>query len=368
MAGWSGSSRGFSKLLKWAAAGLFLLAAAGWAVNIAYFHQVKAGVEAYYRALERRDYAAAFTHLQTPYGKESQGEVREAFIRRLQRLEAEEGYRVLQHEVGIWLNPWEGHTAVVSLTIQDRRGQRRVYDRLYVYCGFGGKCSLVLSDGPQPVDPYQPYRDGSNLLPAALAGRPAVDDDQDVPGAVYEERIFEFTIHRQLPPFTVRVLAERDNSFNALQARRIEIARGDGEKTVQVLVDGVGLYAEWGGEPMLAVEDVNFDGYGDLRARHGSVTGNIPYDYFLFDPERNRFKEQPVTFMNPTVNPATRTVRTFGKAAWFGEYETFAVRGDAFVLIRREYSGYDQDKGKTVTRIEELRNGRMVVVREEYDD
>lgn len=196
----------------------------------------------------------------------------------------------------------------------------------------------------------------------------AREDVRDVPDTVYEEKRFEFTIHPALPPFTVRVLMERDPSFDALLARRIEIARGNPQNVIQILENGVGAYAEWGGEPILAVEDVNFDGYGDLRARQGSVTGNIPYDYFLFSNESGRFREDPITFVNPTVDPVTKTVRTSGKAAWFTEEETHAVRGDAFVVIRREFSGYDQDKEKWVTRIEERRNGTMEVVSEAYGD
>lgn len=175
-------------------------------------------------------------------------------------------------------------------------------------------------------------------------------------------------IHPDLPRFIVRVFTEKDPFFGVDRAKRIEIARGDPQNLIQVLEDGVGIYAEWGGEPLLTVEDVNFDGYADLRARQGSVTGNVPHDYFLFDKVGNRFKEPPVMFVNPTVDPATRTIRTFGKAAWFWEVETYAVRGDTFELIRREFNGLNPEKGKLVRRMEELRNGRMEVVSEEYEE
>lgn len=154
-------------------AGLALLAI----VYTSTFVSAKRAVDGYYTALERRDYARAFDYVREDYmdsqrkEKVSVEEARRRFVADLQRLEAEEGYRVLTHSAEIGLNPWEGHWASVTLTIQDRHGKRKVFENMRTYgSGKRGKGRLMIYVGREPSDPYLEYRGEQVPLGSQEAG------------------------------------------------------------------------------------------------------------------------------------------------------------------------------------------------------
>lgn len=114
----------------------------------------------------------------------------------------------------------------------------------------------------------------------------------------------------------------------------------------------------------LTAEDIDFDGYKDLKisSATGSADGNWTYFYYRFDPRTGRFKEPPWVLTLPSPDPATRTIRTSWHTASPEEEITYAVYGDSLEPIRRVKWEYDVNGKWRVVSTEELRNGRMVEV------
>jgi hypothetical protein len=98
--------------------------------------------------------------------------------------------------------------------------------------------------------------------------------------------------------------------FN-LKVTGIEVADPSGKLPVQVipateLPIGTGLSA------VSLADDVNFDGYQDLKITIQQGKDNSVYDYWLFDPVKGQFVKNMAlaNLINPVFNAGNRTITT----------------------------------------------------------
>lgn len=186
-----------------------------------------------------------------------------------------------------------------------------------------------------------------------------------------EEQVFDLEIHPDLPRYVVRASFQRFGDHDGL-VRRLEVFRGN--RRVQRL-DAVWVQDRreemtvWDSrpeEPWLTTEDVNFDGYQDLKIRSiiGSADGNTTYYYLLFDAGTVRFREQAWVLTRPDLDPLTATVRTRAGTV-LGEEVTYAVRGYALVPLHARRLELDQ-AGEVVWEVtEEFRHGEWILISRE---
>ncbi|MGB7950314.1 MAG: hypothetical protein WCH75_21715, partial [Candidatus Binatia bacterium] len=104
---------------------------------------------------------------------------------------------------------------------------------------------------------------------------------------------YRFRIHAELPEFVFTLVGDRlSESKDTLHVKKIEVRRGASSAPVQV-IEGLDTATPISSNtPALAVLDMNFDGYGDIRLVESRPAGpNIPYLNWLFDPGSGRFVE-----------------------------------------------------------------------------
>ena len=113
------------------------------------------------------------------------------------------------------------------------------------------------------------------------------------------------------------------------------------------------------------LEDMNFDGYLDMRVmQFVSAGSSIPYYCWLWDPAAQRFvyNEALSAIPSPIFDSATGQVHGFGVNGDSEYIETvYAYRGGAPVLVRRVTTGYDYGSGTMITTTEELVDGQLQV-------
>ncbi|MCL2545412.1 MAG: hypothetical protein FWE77_05775 [Clostridia bacterium] len=115
----------------------------------------------------------------------------------------------------------------------------------------------------------------------------------------------------------------------------------------------------------LVLEDMNFDGFMDMRVmQFVSAGANIPYHCWLWDPAAQRFEysEALSAIPSPLFDPDRRQVLGFGTggpAEYI--YTAYEFRGAELVLVGRVTTGYDYEGGTSIVTTEELIDGQMVV-------
>jgi hypothetical protein len=156
---------------------------------------------------------------------------------------------------------------------------------------------------------------------------------------------FRFRIHPTLPEFTFTLIGDRPaESSETLHVQTIEIRRGaatDPVQSIEGLDTATPLSADM---PGLAVLDMNFDGYGDIRLVEFLPAGpNIPYLNWLFDPTSGRFVENPAlnAITSPQFDSATGEIRSNWRdgATRYGA-DVYVFRDGGPVLVRKELKEY----------------------------
>ncbi len=116
------------------------------------------------------------------------------------------------------------------------------------------------------------------------------------------------------------------------------------------------------------VEDLNFDGYQDLRIPQFLPSSpNIPYFYWLYNPETGKFErnEELEVITSITVHGDQGTLESFQRvSANTFVLETYEFREKNLVLIRRITEIYGTDEQKQVV-VEELQGNEWVVTSDE---
>ncbi len=113
------------------------------------------------------------------------------------------------------------------------------------------------------------------------------------------------------------------------------------------------------------VEDVNFDGYADLRLMEYLPAGaNVPYLFWVYDPDQRLYVEAPELsrVLSPEVMPEQKMLKS-NQRVNAAEYSTeyFKVGKDQPVLVKREDKKYFAP-GEYELTVYELKHGRLTQV------
>jgi hypothetical protein len=177
---------------------------------------------------------------------------------------------------------------------------------------------------------------------------------------------YRFRIHAELPEFTFTLVGDPvSESKDLLHVKKIEVRRGASSAPIQV-IEGLDTATPISSNlPALAVLDMNFDGYADIRLVESQPAGpNIPYLNWLFDPGSGRFVESPAlnAITSPQFDPATREIRSNWRdgATRYGT-DVYVVEKDGPVLVRKELKVY-KDPGVYTSQVSEFVDGVWKIV------
>jgi hypothetical protein len=176
---------------------------------------------------------------------------------------------------------------------------------------------------------------------------------------------YRFRIHAELPEFVFTLVGDRLSEADTFNVKKIEIRRGVSSEPFQV-IEGLDTATPISANtPGLAVLDMNFDGYGDIRLVESQPAGpNIPYLNWLFDPRSGRFVENRAlnAITSPQFDPATREIRSNwrdGPTRYGTDVYVFGEGGP--VLVRKELKDYKSPKVYT-SQVSQLVNGVWKIV------
>ena len=144
-------------------------------------------------------------------------------------------------------------------------------------------------------------------------------------------------------PYTFRVLGDKDTS--SFSAYGIHVIAPDGKEH---MLDQFDSLLPEGSEPdALIVEDVNFDGYNDLRIMKYLPGGaNVPYYFWIYNPAKEVFEENKAfeVVVSPTVDTSKKELISRQRVS-AAEYHTeyYKTDGSEPILVRREERVFSSD-------------------------
>lgn len=173
-------------------------------------------------------------------------------------------------------------------------------------------------------------------------------------------------LHPDLPVVELTFLGSDSTSgAEVASIEAIELRHAGGEEPVQILeVEAAELPASTL-ERLVLIEDMNFDGYKDLRLPELLPSGpNVPYLHWLFDPETGRFERAPWLdeLSGAVFDAETGRIRTQWRdgATSYGT-EIYEMVDDRPVLVRREVREYVEE-GVYRLVVSERSAAEMVVI------
>lgn len=174
-------------------------------------------------------------------------------------------------------------------------------------------------------------------------------------------RDYDVAVHPSLPRFRFRVFRHDPATIDSIRVYR-------GGAYLQTLARGLAVEPAPEGIPELAADDIDFDGYADVRVLAAwGATGNKGYEWWLFQPGRGRFaysRAASDVIGEYQLDRRRRTVTTHangGRAGGVFHRSTFRFTAGRPVLVR----DVDQEwldslsRYRRVTRV--ARAGRMQV-------
>ena len=176
-------------------------------------------------------------------------------------------------------------------------------------------------------------------------------------------------LHADLPP-TLFALTYRAGNDGFFYTSAITVAHADTRQVLQHLPlspEAQSLESDTLG---LALEDLNFDGYLDMRIMAFLPnSGNVPYHVWLWDAPSQQFVySEPLSALtSPEPDAAAQRVRSFVRedADTYVQAAYAWVEGD-LVLTDRTITYYDMPNGVVHTAVETLQEGHLVLVAQ-YD-
>lgn len=145
-------------------------------------------------------------------------------------------------------------------------------------------------------------------------------------------------------PYTFAVYGDREAS--SLTAYGVQVVSPEGKE--QVLQDFESLLPLNSEADALVVEDVNFDGYADIRVMEYLPGGssNIPFFFWIYQPATGEFVAAPdfATVLSPELDLENRQLLSRQKLS-ANEFVTefYNPQGDQPNLIRKEVRTYAAD-------------------------
>ncbi|AAN47293.1 hypothetical protein RBB68_00415 [Leptospira interrogans] len=173
--------------------------------------------------------------------------------------------------------------------------------------------------------------------------------------------ICNFTIHRNLPIYKFHLVGGI-NTYNVFD--RIEISKGSENVFVQTLkIERIDSPQE--DEEFFVAEDMNFDGYKDIRLiLYQGETGNKGYTFWLFDPSKNFFIENKELneLVRPVFDLKTKTIQThyhISACEYINQTYKIAKNGK-LIQISEETQEWIEKNKSFRQKIGKLKNGTWV--------
>jgi len=174
------------------------------------------------------------------------------------------------------------------------------------------------------------------------------------------------TIHQTLPEFVFKLIGEALEEDEIVR-KAIEISRDNKSEPFQTLFLVSEEFDENDPALDLEIEDVNFDGYKDIRMVEFRPAGpNIPYLYWLFDPKTEQFfsNEAFSKITSPEVDVEKQLIKSSwrGSAAHYGTSH-YKVIDNKPILVWQEEEIYLDEQQVKVT-VQERVGDEMKIVSE----
>lgn len=178
-------------------------------------------------------------------------------------------------------------------------------------------------------------------------------------------------INSQMPEFTFKVLVKKGDLLlsESYSPYKINITNQNAEKIQELLLGYTNtLDSERFG---VYIEDMNFDGYKDIRVQCGTPPGpNIPYHYWLWDIKSSKYvqNEKFEEITSPSFDYENKTITSFNRGSASENLEcVYKFIDHKLVLIKSiERIGNSEINGWHII-VRELVDGEMKVVKE-YDE
>ena len=181
--------------------------------------------------------------------------------------------------------------------------------------------------------------------------------------------ILKDKIHPSLPDYTFKVYGQKmDNLYSA---NKIEIYNGakNKEKLQELMFSDTSTPD--GDKLGVIIEDMNFDGYKDIRIQQFlPATANVPYYYWLWDKETSKFiKNNDFEIITaPIFDSKNKLIKSNVKenATTYYDYE-YKFINNKITLIKETQRISDLDKKVWHVTIKELIKNEMKVIKK-YDE
>ncbi|ULH28615.1 hypothetical protein FH581_016005 [Leptospira weilii] len=178
--------------------------------------------------------------------------------------------------------------------------------------------------------------------------------------------ICHFWIHKNLPIYKFHLVMGVDEIYELNVFERIKISKGN-KKTISQTLEIGAIDASAKSEEFFVVEDLNFDGYKDIRLMFDrGVSGNEVYMYWLFHPSKNRFIENKDLdeLVSPVFDLKTKTILTYyhlsSREYVNGTYK-FAKNGKLIKIHEERQELIDKNNTSTLYKtVSRLKNGKWV--------
>lgn len=170
-------------------------------------------------------------------------------------------------------------------------------------------------------------------------------------------------IHPDLPSITV-VLRGTIVEQQA-EVRSLEIYSPAGSSTPQQRITGLTTQFPDLETAGLVIEDLNFDGYRDLRLPEFlPASPNIPYLYWLYNPETAQFERNRALeyITSPVVDVERQMITSMSRlnAATY-VLSDYQIEGDRFVIVQERTEIYD-GRGQRRVIVKAWHDGDFVIV------
>lgn len=181
------------------------------------------------------------------------------------------------------------------------------------------------------------------------------------------EKVYKLIVKPGVPPFEIRLKLNDDPAYKIVE--NIEIYRN--KKLLQTFVIGEDRMVPINeGLIDFETEDVNFDGYNDLKLLASlGATGNEWWLFWLYDPVKGRFESNGKlsSLCSPRVDKQKKTIHTWYNGGGLSYIiEVYLWEGKKLVLILDAGQDFDEKRGKFHKIIKKRQDGKMVIVSDRY--
>ena len=200
-------------------------------------------------------------------------------------------------------------------------------------------------------------------------------DDKQVKNDIILLRSVKERIHPSLPEFIFNIYGQEPiKSWNYYRIRKITIARADQPERVlqEIILDKVSVTDDYPSLPNINtggfyVEDMNFDGYKDIRLQLWQPAApNIPFYYWIWDKDASKFiqNKELEQIPSPKVDNENRTIITYVResAGTFSKF-TYKYFGEHIKLIKVSTIKSNYNKTVHIT-VRELKGDELVIILE----